>query len=157
MEPVKPVAAVANEQQMESAASGWTSEISTVSYPGHPASGKLHGIDFALKTATLRGANLRISSEHGLSLDILGLDDPIEGRSYEIQPDDGGGANPHVRMTWTEGDVILTATYNKGYGMKLQFGQAVNRKVSAKIYLCFPDDSKSCIAGTFEVRVPKPK
>ena len=157
MEPVKPVAAVANEQQMESAASGWTSEISTVSYPGHPASGKLHGMDFALKTATLRGANLRISSEHGLSLDILGLDDPIEGRSYEIQPDDGGGANPHVRMTWTEGDVILTATYNKGYGMKLQFGQAVNRKVSAKIYLCFPDDSKSCIAGTFEVRVPKPK
>ena len=157
MEPVKPATVAINGQSMAPVASGWTSDIGTVSFPGHPASGKLHGIDFALKTATLRGANLRINSDYGLSLDILGLDDPIEGRSYEIRPDDGGGANPHVRMTWTEGDVILTATYSKGYGMKLQFGQAVNRKVSAKIYLCFPDDSKSCIAGTFEVRVPKPK
>jgi hypothetical protein len=157
MEPVKPVAAVANEQQMEPSTSGWTSEISTLSFPDHPASGKLHGIDFDLKTATLRGANLRLNSENGLSLDILGLDESIEGQSYEIQPADGGGANPRVRMTWNEGDVIQTATYNKGYGMKLQFDQAVNRKVSGKIYLCFPDDSKSYIAGTFEVRVPKPK
>ncbi len=156
MEPVKPVAAAASGQPMEPATSGWTSDISKVSYPDHPASGKLHGIDFALKIATLRGANLRLNSENGLSLDIFGLDESIEGQSYEIQPADGG-VNPRVRMTWNEGGVVQTATYSKGYGMKLQFGQAINRKVSAKIYLCFPDDSKSCVAGTFEVRIPKPK
>ena len=60
-------------------------------------------------------------------------------------------------MTWNEGDVIQDATYSKGYGMKLQFAQVVNRKVSGKIYLCLPDDSKSYVAGTFEVRISKPK
>lgn len=60
-------------------------------------------------------------------------------------------------MTWQEGDVTQTATYNKGYAMKLQFGPAIKRKVAAKIYLCFPDDAKSCVAGTFEVRLLKPK
>jgi hypothetical protein len=157
LEPVKPVAVAANNRQVPPATSGWISDMSKVSFPDHPASGKLHGIDFELKTAMLRGDNLRINSKNGLSLEILGLDEPIVGQSYEIQPVDSGGVNPHVRMTWYEGDVVLTATYGKGYGMKLQFGQVINRRISGKIYLCFPDSSKSCVAGTFEVRLPKPK
>ncbi|MGO8741694.1 MAG: DUF4190 domain-containing protein [Limisphaerales bacterium] len=157
MEPIKPVAAASSGQQMAPAASGWTSDTKNVSFPDHPASGKLRGIDFELKTATLRGANFRINSENGFSLEILGLDEPIEGQSYAVQPVDNGGVNPHVRMTWHEGDVVMTATYSKGYGMKLQFGQVVNRKVSGKIYLCLPDGSKSYVAGTFEVRILKSK
>ena len=86
-----------------------------------------------------------------MQLDIFRLGASIEGHSYEIQPADGGNANPHVKMTWNEGGAIQTATFSKGYGMKLQFDQAINRTVSAKIYLCFPDDSKSCVAGIFEV------
>ena len=109
---------------------------------------------FALKTATLRGANLRLNSENGPSLEIFGLDQPVAGQSYEIQPADSS-ANPRIKLSWNEGDVIQDATYSRGYGMKLQFAQAVNRKVSGKIYLCLPDGSKSYIAGTFEVRIPR--
>lgn len=155
-ESVKPIAAAASQPQTEPAASGWTSDVGKVAFPDHPVGGKLHGTDFVFKGAILRGANLRINSQNELALDILGLVQPIEGQSYEIQPADRG-ANPRVRMTWNERDVILTATYGKGYGMKLQFGQAINRKIPVKIYLCFPDDSKSCVAGTFEVRTLKPQ
>ena len=156
MEPALPVTAVSNKQPMEPAVSGWTSDVGKTAFPDHPADGKVHGIHFALSTATLRGANLKLNSENGLSLEIFGLDQPIAGQNYEIQPADSG-ANPRVKMTWNEGDVVQAATYSKGYGMKLQFAQAINRKLSGKIYLCLPDDSKSYVAGTFEVRIPKPK
>jgi hypothetical protein len=92
-----------------------------------------------------------------LHLAVYRLGADIEDRSYEIQHDDDDRANPRVRMTWNEGGAIQTATFNQGYGMKLQFGPAINRTVSGKIYLCFPHDAKSCIAGTFEVRLPKPQ
>ncbi len=155
-ESVQSVAAFTNQPQMEPAVSGWTSDVSKAEFPDHPVSGKVHGMHFALKTATLRGANLRLNSENGPSLEIFGLDQPVAGQSYEIQPADSS-ANPRVKLTWNEGDVIQAATYGKGYGMKLQFAQVVNRKVSGKIYLCLPDGSKSYVAGTFEVRIPKPK
>ena len=157
VEPVKPVAAATNEQQTEPATSGWTSDISKMSFPDHPVSGKLHGIDFTLKTALFRNGDLKISSANGMFLDIFRLGESIEDHSYEIQSVDSDNTNPHVKMTWNEGDVVQTSTFNKGYGMKLQFDQAINRTVSGKIYLCFPDDSKSCVAGTFKVRLPKPK
>jgi hypothetical protein len=155
MEPVKSETVPTGNQQIEPAKSEWTSDISKAYFPDHPASGKLHGIDFAAKTVSFRNGDLKIRSANGMQLDIFRLGASIEGHSYEIQPADGGNANPHVKMTWNEGGVIQTATFSKGYGMKLQFDQAINRTVSAKIYLCFPDDSKSCVAGTFEVRLPK--
>jgi len=157
VEPVKPVAAATNEQQMEPATSEWTSDINKMPFPDHPVSGKLHGIDFTLKTALFRNGDLKISSANGMFLDVFRLGESIEGHSYEIESTDSDNTNPHVKMTWDEGDVVQTSTYNKGYGMKLQFDQAINRTVSGKIYLCLPDDSKSCVAGTFKVRLPKQK
>jgi Domain of unknown function (DUF4190) len=149
---------VTNNQQIESADDGWTSDISKVSFPSHPASGKLHGMDFTIKTALFKNGGLRISSTNRMSLEIYrGLGDSIEGQSYEVQFVDDSSANPHVKITWDEDGVAQSATFSKGYGMKLQFGQAKNRRVPAKIYLCLPDDSKSCVAGTFEVRLARQK
>jgi Domain of unknown function (DUF4190) len=155
MEPVKPVAVVADNPQTESAKDEWTADINNVSFPDHPASGKIHGTDFAVRSALFRNGSLRISSANGASVDIFRLADSIAGQSYEIQSTDDDDANPRVRMTWNEGDVIRSATFRKGYALKLQFGQAKNRRASAKIYLCFPDNSKSCVAGALEVRLAK--
>jgi hypothetical protein len=135
---------------------GWTLDPGNMVFPANPIGGKLHGLDFTLKTAWFRNGDLKITSATGLSLDLHDLGGTIEGSSCEVQPADDGGI-PHVRMTWQEGDVTQTATYNKGYAMKLQFGPAIKRKVAAKIYLCFPDAAKSCVAGTFEVRLLKSK
>jgi hypothetical protein len=156
VEPVTPATTVATSRRIEREKSEWTADISKASFPDHPASGKLHGLDFTVTTASFRNGDLKMRAGNGTLVDIFHLDASIEGHSYEIQSDEGGNTNnPLVRMTWNEGDVIQTSTFGKRYGMKLQFGQAVNRKVSGKIYLCFPDDSKSCVAGTFEVRLLK--
>jgi hypothetical protein len=154
-EPVKIETGAITPPPRETVKSGWTSDLSLASFPDHPASGKLHGIDFAAKTALFKKGDLKIKAENGLSLDIFRLGESIEGRSYEIQFDDKGTSHPHIKMTWNEEGGIQTVTFNKGYGMKLQFDQAIKRTVSGKIYLCLPDDSKSCVAGTFNVRLPK--
>jgi DNA-directed RNA polymerase subunit RPC12/RpoP len=156
-EPAKPEPVVINNQQIEPAKSGWTSDISKISFPDHPVSGKLHGFDFTLKTASFRNGDLKISSGNGMLLDVFRLDESVEGQRYEIHSIDSDSTNPHVKMTWNEGDVVQTSTYIKGYGMKLQFDQAINRTISGRIYLCLPDNSKSYVAGTFKVRLPKQK
>ena len=153
--PVAPVTVATANPQIESGQSGWTADLSTVSFPDHPVGGKLHGIHFVARTTSFRNGDLRFRSADGMQLDVYRLGTSIEGQSYEIQPADGAKSNPRVKMTWNEGGVIQSATFSQGYGMKLQFDQAINRKVSGKIYLCFPDDAKSCVAGTFEVRLLK--
>jgi hypothetical protein len=143
-------------QPAEPVAATWIADLSQVTFPDQPAGGKLHGNDFTLKTAMFRAANLKLNSENGLSLEVLGLGAAIEGRSFDISTTDEG-AGPRVRMTWNDDAAVQTATFSKGYAMKLQFGQAVNRKMSGKIYVCLPDDAKSYVAGTFDVHVPKAK
>ena len=157
VELVKPEPVVINNQQTEPAKSGWTSDISKASFPDQPVSGKLHGSDFTLKTASFRNGDLKLSDGNGMLLDVYRLDKDIEGQRYEIHSIDTDSTNPHIKMTWNEGDVVQTSTYIKGYGMKLQFDQAINRTISGRIYLCLPDNSKSYVAGTFKVRLPKQK
>jgi DNA-directed RNA polymerase subunit RPC12/RpoP/cbb3-type cytochrome oxidase subunit 3 len=156
-EPAKPEPVVINNQQIEPAKSGWASDVSKISFPDHPVSGRLHGSDFTLKTVSFRNGDLKITSENGMLLDVFRLDESVEGQRYEIHSIDNDSTNPHIKMTWNEGDVVQTSTYIKGYGMKLQFDQAINRTISGRIYLCLPDDSKSYVAGTFKVRLPKQK
>jgi DNA-directed RNA polymerase subunit RPC12/RpoP len=152
-------AVVAGNLPAEDADSGseWTADINAASFPDHGVSGKFHGIDFTFKTALFRNGTLKISSMEGMVLEIFRLGPSIAGQDYEVQPADDGGDIQHVKMTWNEGDVIQSATFNRGYGMKLHFDQVKNRKVAAKIYLCFPDDSKSYVTGSFEVRLARPK
>lgn len=154
-EPVKTATIITPPPPIESSNPAWTSDINRVSFPAHPVSGKLQGLDFALTTTWFRNGDLRLRSANDMRLDVYHLGTSIEGRSYLVQPADDSKDNPHVKMTWHEGDAIMTATFNKGYGLKLEFTQATDRKVSGKIYLCFPDDSKSRVAGTFEVRLPR--
>jgi DNA-directed RNA polymerase subunit RPC12/RpoP len=152
-------AVVAGNLPAEAANSGseWTADINTASFPDHPVSGKFHGMDFTFKTALFRNGTLKISSTEGMVLEIFRLGTSIANQEYEVQPADDEGDIQHVKMTWNEGDVIQSATFNKGYGMKLHFDQVKNRKAAAKIYLCFPDDSKSYITGSFEVRLARTK
>jgi hypothetical protein len=156
-EPVNPEPVVINHPPMEAGKSGWTADISKISFPYHRVSGKLHGSDFTFRTASFRNGDFKITSENGLVLDIYRLDESVESQHYEIHSFDSANTNPRVRMTWNEGDVIQSSTYIKGYDLKLQMDQATNRTMSGRIYLCFPDASKSYVAGTFKVRLPTQK
>jgi len=152
VQPAAPVAAAANPS-VEAFGADWSDDLRAVAIPDHPARGRLHGTDFMLKTAMLRNGDLKLTAPNGLVLDIYRLGAPVEGQTYEVQTADDGSVNPRVRMAWNEGDVEMTATFSKGYAMQLQFGQANNRRIAGKIYLCFPDQAKSYVAGTFEARL----
>lgn len=154
-EPVKPAAVPVASPRTQPGNPAWTSDISTVSFPAHAVSGKVRGQDFTARAISLRPRELRIKSENGMQLDIYRLGNAIEGRSYEVRPRDSERDNPRVRIVWEEEDAVMTATFSKGYAMKLQFGEAINHTVTGKIYLCLPDTSKSFVAGTFEARLPR--
>jgi hypothetical protein len=156
-EPAQPVATAPSNLQTDSANSGWMSDISAAAFPDHPASGKIRQMDFAVHTTAFRGGDLKLTATNGIVLDIFHLGSSIEGQSYDVQPNDDSTDNPRVKITWDEDGAVNSETFNKGYGMKLHFDQAKNRRISARIYLCLPDSSKSCVAGTLEVRLPRPR
>jgi len=43
--------------------------------------------------------------------------------------------------------------YTAKYALRLEFGQESGGKLPGKLYLCLPDESKSCVAGTFTAEV----
>jgi hypothetical protein len=73
MEPVKPETVPTRTCKSKPPNPGWTSDLSKASFPDHPASGKLHGIDFAVKTASFKNGDLKIRAGNGMLLDIFRL------------------------------------------------------------------------------------
>jgi hypothetical protein len=45
-----------------------------------------------------------------------------------------------------------------GYALRVAFGPAINKRITGKLYLGLPDNSKSFVAGMFdaEIRAPQP-
>jgi len=157
MEPAKSESVTANNRPAEPVTSEWTADVGAASFPGHSVSGKLFGMDFSGATATFRNGDLKISAAGGLAVEVLRLGASIDGEGFQVQPTDENRRGPHLHVTWSEGDGNYIVNYNRGYGMKLQFDDSANGKVAGKIYLCLPDNSKSCLAGTFEARIINPK
>jgi DNA-directed RNA polymerase subunit RPC12/RpoP len=138
------------------AESGWRMNLKDVEFPDGHVSGKLHGMDFEGQKASFKNGELKINyPKHG-EVDIRGLGASIENGSYEFLPATGTDAL-HIQIKWTEDGEAKNQEFTEGYAMKLKFGKAVKRKIHAQIYLCLPDDSKSYLAGTFDVPVPKKK
>ena len=135
----------------------WTLDLKDAPFPDSPVSGMLHGTDFTGKRITWRNGVLKINSTvAGASLTIHGLGATLANSSYEFQPAADTNA-PSIEIAWSDGGESQSETFTNGYAMKLQFAKVVKRKVRAQIYLCLPDDSKSCVAGAFAVTLPKRK
>jgi hypothetical protein len=155
--PAEPQASPATAASTNSPGNGVAADLSAdlhdIQIPSHPVSGRLRDTDFVLKSATFRNGDLKLTTPNGLALDIYRLGDSIEGQNYEVQTTDDSSVNPRVKITWSEDNAEMTATYGTDYAMKLQLGQASNRRVAGKIYLRLPDKAGSSVAGTFEVRL----
>lgn len=158
IEPETNVAATANvttTTENATADANWTTDLNQMTIPGHAVGGKIHGNNFRLRRAVFRPAVLRFISANRLTVEIHGLGNLVEGKTFDVQQTDSSVKIPHVQMAWPEGVLEPSAVVSHGYTMKLQFGQAANGIVTGKIYLCLPDNSKSWIAGTFEVQMLK--
>jgi hypothetical protein len=147
-----------NESESQSGnGAGWTMDVKDATVPDNPVSGEVHGVDFQIKRALFRNGNLRFISADGQeSLMIHDLGESIENRTMEFQLASGNDA-PKIEIAWKEDEQNKSETYPDGYAMELKIGAAHGRKIPGQIYLCLPDDSKSYIAGTFTITLPKPK
>jgi hypothetical protein len=62
-----------------------------------------------------------------------------------------------VTLRWKDGDEVKRENYDGGYAMRLEFGALANNRMPGKIYLCTPDETKSYVAGTFNVEIRRPR
>ena len=137
----------------------WTSDVTKMKIPETKASGTIHGVDFTVEKAELENGVLSLRQGKDffpdLALDIflfLKDNEKIEGKNFKITTTAGFDA-PHINMKWKakDGQIPETETYTRDYAMLLQFGKGKDGIIPGKIYVCLPDKSKSCVAGTFTI------
>jgi hypothetical protein len=142
----------------------WTQELQEMRFPTTPASGKVHGRPFtpqAAELSRLRGRflTLRQGDEFNPELEVkillsAGKDESFSGKTYEVAPD-ATQAVPPVSVSWKEQERQRPEPqlFTEKYALRLEFGQESDGKLSGKVYLSLPDESKSVVAGTFTAEV----
>jgi hypothetical protein len=61
-----------------------------------------------------------------------------------------------VQWFWKDAAGAQRKPFTSGYALRLEFGALANNQIPGSIYVCTPDDAKSCLAGTFTAEA-KPK
>jgi hypothetical protein len=136
----------------------WTLDLTKAHFATQPATGKIHGSDFTVEIATWEDGHVDLlqgstsPADRGVIISpLLKKGETLEGKSYRITPSDTA-RSPQIQLFWKEAGQTLPQTqkFTNGYAMRLEFGTAANGKIPAKIYLCLPDEQKSCVGGIFE-------
>jgi predicted RNA-binding Zn-ribbon protein involved in translation (DUF1610 family) len=140
----------------------WTLDLTNAVFPDTPAAGRIHGSGFLCEKAVLRGGQLILAQGKTFPWD-LGLALPpfarqgeeLSGKTFEITPDRPDP--PYIVLRWKdEQQQAATETIYNGYLLKVAFGQATNKHMAGRIYICLPDEAKSFVAGTFDAEIRKP-
>ena len=148
----------------------WTLDLTNTVFPDRTAAGEIHGKDFVCRRAVFQSGLLMLRSSPGRDAEAAvnifvstngfstNAAEIPEGRSFEVVANHAGFA-PGVSLFWREGDMRITEMFTNGFAMKLEFGAVSSNKLPGRIYLCLPDEAKSCIAGTFtaEIRNAQPR
>jgi hypothetical protein len=142
----------------------WTLDLTNAALPETPAAGSIHGSAFACERTTLEGGILTLRQGRSWPPD-LGITvlltarqgEDLAGKTVEITPDQAMPA-PRVVLRWKdEQQEAQRQNVNRGYALKLIFGQPANGRMPGKIYVCLPDPAKSFVAGTFDAEIRRPK
>jgi hypothetical protein len=163
----------AAEQQAEAAAKAaaaaaeakrgvWKMDLSAAEFPDHPASGKLHTVNFTADTASFQAGTLALlqggaTSRSFFVSSLLKAGESITNRTFNITPADTNRV-PRVSLVWKDVGAAKTTSqiFTNGYAMKLEFGQVADGKLPGKIYLSVPDPEQSYVGGTFEITLKAP-
>jgi DNA-directed RNA polymerase subunit RPC12/RpoP len=156
MQKPAPVAPMADD-------TNWMLTLDGVTIPDSPAAGRIHGQDFLAERAnfstngvlTIR-AGTRGPVEFGLTINFIGATvESLAGQNINVTTN----ADKAARLTlrWREGGQTMRDAFDNGYAMRLEFGALANNRLPGKIYLCMPDETKSYVAGTFNVEIRRPR
>jgi len=139
----------------------WTLDLTKAAFPETTASGRLRGRDFVCARATLQNGILTLRQNRsgpidlGVSIEFF-AQQPEELRGLKANITTNNVGAPRVVLRWREADHTATTEFNERYAMKIEFGTLGSTRMTGKIYLCLPDDLKSCVAGTFSAEIRKP-
>ena len=142
--------------------SGWSNNLANVLIPSKAITGKLHGQAFSFDRAEIKDGILTIRQGKDFFIDrgvvIFLFTDKWElpfGKTFRIDKNSPGFGNPHIHMKWKQQGKSIPGTkiYTQDYVMLLQFGQEQNKQILGKIYISFPDNEKSYLAGTFRANI----
>jgi hypothetical protein len=53
-------------------------------------------------------------------------------------------------------DKGVSQNIGSGYALKVAFGPVVNKRITGKLYIALPDESKSFVTGTFDAEIRQP-
>jgi DNA-directed RNA polymerase subunit RPC12/RpoP len=140
----------------------WTLDLANAVLPDTPVAGSIHGSGFRCERAVLREGRLSLTQgeaspwDLGMSLILSARQgEEFSGKTVEIGPDRPQA--PRVVLRWKdEQQQPVTEDFNHGYALKVTFGQATNKHIPGKIYLCLPDTARSFVAGSFDAEIRKP-
>jgi hypothetical protein len=139
----------------------WSLNLTNAVVPDTPVAGRVHGNGFLCEQAILRGGLLSLNQGDAKSWDLgisVGLHahqgEELSGKSVEIGPDRPSA--PPIVLRWRkEQRKAASHSFTNGFALMVVFGQATNKHMPGKIYLCLPDPAKSFVAGTFDAEIKK--
>jgi DNA-directed RNA polymerase subunit RPC12/RpoP len=139
----------------------WTLDLTNAVLPETPVAGRVHGSGFLCEQAILRGGLLSLNQGTANAWDLgisVGLHahqgEDLSGKTVEIGPERPSA--PRVVLRWRkEQRKPASLSFTNGYALRVMFGEATNKHMPGKIYLCLPDPAKSFVAGTFDAEIKK--
>lgn len=140
---------------------GQLEDISAQPIPDKPATGKVHGKEFKIESATLEDDCLTLQQGEGFSSHLESFEIDFRGKyggnyagkTFAVKPDQKAGIDITLAYSGEKKGSIKTKTYLGNYSMKLEFGTAKDGKIPGKIHLRLPDDTGSFVVGTFVAEI----
>jgi hypothetical protein len=145
----------------------WTMNLSKAVIPTATVAGGIRGVGFFCEHATLQGGNLTLRQgrtwppDLGITVQLFARQgEELSGKTVEVGPDRPPPI-PKVVLRWKdEQDQARKQDFTSGYALKMIFGEAVDARMSGRIFLSLPDEAKSFVAGSFDAdirKAPPPK
>jgi hypothetical protein len=146
-------------------ATNWTVNLTAAKIPDAPVSGNVRGYGFKLERAVIQQGRLDLRQgskwppDVGVSLHLFAdRTEDLAGRTVVLEVTRTNA--PRLILRWKDAeDQVITKDYRRGYAARVEFGPVVSNRISGRIFVAVPDDTKSYVAGTFdaEIRRPQPK
>jgi len=143
-------------------ATNWTLNLAAAKIPDAPAHGAVNGRGFDLERATIQQGRLDLRQGPkwpptvGVSVHLFAeRTEDLAKRSVTIEAARTNAPRTILRWKNEQGHPV-TKEFYQGYALKVEFGQVANNHLPGRIFIAFPDEPKSYVAGTFNAEIRRP-
>lgn len=143
-------------------ATNWTLNLTEAKIPEEPVNGAVHERGFKLERATIRQGQLDLRQgpkwppDVGVSVHLFAeRTEDLAKRAVTIEANRTNAPKMVLRWKNEQGDPV-TKDFRQGYALRVEFGQVSSNRLPGKIFIAFPDDPKSYVAGTFDAEIRRP-